>query len=70
MLCNGDQRPLGALGVMSLNAARTSKSTVSFNPRDTPASATAKKRVPRTIPAARGRRGMYFLTGDQRKSLG
>ena len=56
-----------ALGVMSLNPGQDFEIvTVSFNPRDTPASATAKK----TVYLERYRRpgaaaGWHFLTGDQ-----
>jgi protein SCO1/2 len=56
-----------ALGVMSLNAGTDFETvTVSFNPRDTPASATAKK----AAYLERYRRpgaaeGWHFLTGDQ-----
>jgi len=56
-----------ALGVMSLNPGKDFEIvTVSFNPRDTPASATAKKasyleRYRRTGAAE----GWHFLTGDQ-----
>jgi protein SCO1/2 len=57
----------GALGVMSLNPGKDFEIvTVSFNPRDTPASATAKK----AVYLERYRRpgaaeGWHFLTGDQ-----
>jgi protein SCO1/2 len=56
-----------ALGVMSLNPGKDFEIvTVSFNPRDTPASATAKK----AVYLERYRRpgaaeGWHFLTGDQ-----
>jgi protein SCO1/2 len=57
----------GALGVMSLNPGKDFEIvTVSFNPRDTPASATAKKAVyleRYRRPGAAG--GWHFLTGDQ-----
>ena len=56
-----------ALGVMNLNPGKDFEIvTVSFNPRDTPASATAKKAVyleRYTRPGAA--EGWHFLTGDQ-----
>jgi protein SCO1/2 len=56
-----------ALGVMSLNPGKDFEIvTVSFNPRDTPATAAAKKAVylDRYKRPARPR-GWHFLTGDQ-----
>ena len=56
-----------ALGVMSLNPGQDFEIvTVSFNPRDTPASATAKKAVYlERYKRAGADRGWHFLTGDQ-----
>ena len=57
-----------ALGVLSLNPGQDFEIvTVSFDPKDTPATATAKKaRLPRALPAAQAPpRRWHFLTGDQ-----
>jgi protein SCO1/2 len=56
-----------ALGVMSLNPGKDFEIvTVSFNPRDTPASATAKKAVYLERYKRPGAaEGWHFLTGDQ-----
>ena len=56
-----------ALGVMSLNPGKDFEVvTVSFNPRDTPASATAKKAVYlERYKRAGAAEGWHFLTGDQ-----
>ena len=56
-----------ALGVMSLNPGQDFEIvTVSFNPRDTPASATAKKAVYLERYRRPGAvKGWHFLTGDQ-----
>ena len=56
-----------ALGVMSLNPGKDFEIvTVSFNPRDTPASATAKKAVYLERYRRQGAAGgWHFLTGDQ-----
>jgi protein SCO1/2 len=56
-----------ALGVMSLNPGKDFEIvTVSFNPHDTPASATAKKAVYlERYKRAGAAEGWHFLTGDQ-----
>ena len=55
-----------ALDVLSLEPGKDFEIvTVSFDPRDTPATAAAKRPIHRALQAAGRRSGWHFLTGDQ-----